>query len=189
MLASRERRETSVALTSTLHWFETEVLTEEDNYQGLARLNTDVVQREAMRRPTRRVILGAIDVESPVHGAQEQSAYNGHFESVCYHPLFVFNQEGDCPLPARAAGTPAVVMEKTVPEVEDRKCRRYHTPGRVSTCGKDQQDLHRDLPPSGPLWVFEIEYVPVAPAMRSGLIGGLAATSQLMPIHTSGRRR
>jgi len=29
-------------------------------------------------------------------GAQEQSAYNGHFESVCYHPLFVFNQGGDC---------------------------------------------------------------------------------------------
>jgi hypothetical protein len=34
--------------------------------------------------------------ESPVHGTQEQSAYNGHFESVCYHPLFVFNQTGDC---------------------------------------------------------------------------------------------
>ena len=32
--------------------------------------------------------------ESPVHGAQEQSAYNGHFESVCYHPLFVFNPGG-----------------------------------------------------------------------------------------------
>jgi|SRR5262245_6070448 len=32
----------------------------------------------------------------PVHGTQEQSAYNGHFESVCYHPLFVFNPEGDC---------------------------------------------------------------------------------------------
>jgi hypothetical protein len=26
MLASRERRDTSIALTSTLHWFETEVL-------------------------------------------------------------------------------------------------------------------------------------------------------------------
>jgi hypothetical protein len=96
MLASRERRETSVALTSTLHWFETEVLTEEDNYQGLARLNTDVVQREAMRRPLRRVILDIDSSESPVHGTQEQSAYNGHFESVCYHPLFVFNQQGDC---------------------------------------------------------------------------------------------
>jgi hypothetical protein len=34
MLASRERREASVALTSTLHWFETEVLAEERNYQG-----------------------------------------------------------------------------------------------------------------------------------------------------------
>ena len=31
-----------------------------------------------------------------VHGAQEGSAYNGHFESVCYHPLFLFNDQGDC---------------------------------------------------------------------------------------------
>ena len=31
-----------------------------------------------------------------VHGAQEQFAYNGHFESVCYHPLFVFNPDDDC---------------------------------------------------------------------------------------------
>ena len=34
--------------------------------------------------------------ESPVHGAQEGSAYNGHFASVCYHPLFLFNEHGDC---------------------------------------------------------------------------------------------
>jgi len=34
--------------------------------------------------------------ESPVHGEQEGSAYNGHFESVCYHPLFLFNSHGDC---------------------------------------------------------------------------------------------
>jgi hypothetical protein len=96
MLASRERRETSVALTSTLHWFETEVLAEERNYQGLSRLNTDLVQHEATRPLTRRVTLDIDSSESPVHGGQEQSAYNGHFESVCYHPLFVFNQEGDC---------------------------------------------------------------------------------------------
>jgi len=94
MLASRERRETSVALTSTLHWFETEVLAEERNYQGLARLNTELVPREATG--SRRVTLDIDSSESPVHGAQEQSAYNGHFESVCYHPLFVFNPEGDC---------------------------------------------------------------------------------------------
>jgi hypothetical protein len=34
--------------------------------------------------------------KTATHWAQEQSAYNGHFESVCYHPLFVFNPEGDC---------------------------------------------------------------------------------------------
>ena len=34
--------------------------------------------------------------ESPVHGEQEGASYNGHFGSMCYHPLFVFNQFGDC---------------------------------------------------------------------------------------------
>ena len=97
MLASRERRETSVALTSTLHCFETEVLTKEWNYQGLARLNTALVQQHEATWPLpRRVTLDIDSSESPVHGAQEQCAYNGHFESACYHPLFVFNQDGDC---------------------------------------------------------------------------------------------
>ena len=34
--------------------------------------------------------------EIPVYGEQEHSAYNGHFESVCDHPLLLFNSEGDC---------------------------------------------------------------------------------------------
>jgi len=34
--------------------------------------------------------------ESPVHGTQEQSPYNGYFASVCYHPRFTFNQDSDC---------------------------------------------------------------------------------------------
>lgn len=34
--------------------------------------------------------------EIPVYGQQEHSAYNGHFESTCYHPLLLFNREGDC---------------------------------------------------------------------------------------------
>ena len=33
--------------------------------------------------------------ESPVHGEQEGTAYNGHFRCTCYHPLFCFNQFGD----------------------------------------------------------------------------------------------
>jgi hypothetical protein len=32
---------------------------------------------------------------SPTHGEQEMSIWNGHYQSTCYHPLFVFNQFGD----------------------------------------------------------------------------------------------
>src|SRR5262245_2782793 len=35
-------------------------------------------------------------LRKPGPRTQEQSAYNGHVESVCYHPLFVFNPRGDC---------------------------------------------------------------------------------------------
>ena len=48
------------------------------------------------RTPHRRVILDMDSLESPVHGEQEGASYNGHFGSTCYHPLFVFNQFGDC---------------------------------------------------------------------------------------------
>jgi hypothetical protein len=34
--------------------------------------------------------------EIPTYGQQEHSAYNGHFESTWYHPLLLFNREGDC---------------------------------------------------------------------------------------------
>src|SRR5262249_53067139 len=43
-----------------------------------------------------RVVLDMDSTEIPVYGEQEQSAYNGHFESTCYHPLLLFNREGDC---------------------------------------------------------------------------------------------
>ena len=32
---------------------------------------------------------------SETYGQQEGTAYNGHFECTCYHPLFLFNQFGD----------------------------------------------------------------------------------------------
>jgi hypothetical protein len=42
------------------------------------------------------VVLDMDSTEIPVYGQQENSAYNGHFESTCYHPLLLFNREGDC---------------------------------------------------------------------------------------------
>ena len=48
------------------------------------------------RAQWKRVVLDLDSTEILVYGEQEQSAYNGHFESVCYHPLLLFNGEGDC---------------------------------------------------------------------------------------------
>jgi hypothetical protein len=45
---------------------------------------------------SQRVVLDIDSSEIPVYGNQEQSAYNGHFESTCYHPPRLFNREGDC---------------------------------------------------------------------------------------------
>jgi hypothetical protein len=96
LIGSRKIRERGAALTSRLQSFETEVLTQEDNLAGLAALNRELVARaEAIASP-RRIVLDMDSTEVRVHGRQEHSAYNGHFESTCYHPLLLFNREGDC---------------------------------------------------------------------------------------------
>ena len=59
-------------------------------------MNPQWVELAMAHTPHRRVILDMDSSESPVHGQQEGAAYNGHFECVCYHPLFLFNQFGDC---------------------------------------------------------------------------------------------
>ena len=84
------------ASTNTMSRFETGVLTQDGNVEGLGRLNAKWVDGAMSRTPHRRVILDMDSSESPVHGEQEGASYNGHFGSTCYHPLFVFNQFGDC---------------------------------------------------------------------------------------------
>ena len=84
------------ASASAMSRFETGVLTQDGNVEGLDRLNAAWVDRVMRQTAHRRVIRYMDSSESPVHGQQEGSSYNGHFESMCYHPLFVFNQFGDC---------------------------------------------------------------------------------------------
>ena len=88
--------ERPAASTNTMSRFETEVLTQDGNVEGLGRLNAKWVDGAMSRTPHRRVILDMDSSESPVHGEQEGASYNGHFGSTCYHPLFVFKQFGDC---------------------------------------------------------------------------------------------
>jgi hypothetical protein len=43
----------------------------------------------------RELILDLDSSVSETYGEQEGTAYNGHFDCTCYHPLFCFNQFGD----------------------------------------------------------------------------------------------
>ena len=96
LIGSPTRLDRRAALTSTLHWFETELLTRDDNLDGLMAVNRDLIgQAETFDRAD-RIVLDMDSSESPVHGQQEGRAYNGHFASVCYHPLFLFTDHGDC---------------------------------------------------------------------------------------------
>jgi hypothetical protein len=95
-VVGRRAMEKQAASSNTLSRFETEVLVTEENLRGLEQLNTQWVDHAMARTPHQRVILDMDSSESPVYGEQEGAAYNGHFETVCYHPLFLFNEFGDC---------------------------------------------------------------------------------------------
>jgi len=95
LIGSEKIWERGSALTSRLPSFETAMLAEEQNLAALARLNRELLGKvEAVGSP-QRVVLDVDSTEIPVYRQQEQSAYNGHFESTCYHPLLLFNREGD----------------------------------------------------------------------------------------------
>ena len=96
LIGSPTRWDRGAALTSTLHWFETDLLTGGENLLGLMAVNRELLARAEMPTRAGRIVIAMDSSESPVHGAQEGSAYNGHFTSVCYHPLFLFNEHGDC---------------------------------------------------------------------------------------------
>jgi Transposase DDE domain group 1 len=86
----------NAASAQTVTRFETEMLTRKENIEALSSINDAWVDKAVSATETRKIILDMDSSESPVHGNQEGSAWNGHFNSRCYHPLFVFNQFGDC---------------------------------------------------------------------------------------------
>jgi hypothetical protein len=83
------------ASASAMGRFETVMLTQSDNLAALADLPGRWIDAVHDKRPPKVITLDMDSSESPVHGDQEGSAWNGHFQSKCLHPLFVFNQFGD----------------------------------------------------------------------------------------------
>ena len=96
LIGSEKIWERGAALTSRLQSFETDLLTQEENLTGLAAINRELIAKAETIESPQRVVLDMDSMEIPVYGQQENSAYNGQFESTCYHPLLLFNREGDC---------------------------------------------------------------------------------------------
>jgi Transposase DDE domain group 1 len=92
------------ASTSQMGRFETAWLTTEANLAALTDLSGAWIDRVHACRPQTTIVLDMDSSVSETHGAQEGSAYNGHFACTCYHPLFVFNQFGDLERCALRAG-------------------------------------------------------------------------------------
>lgn len=95
-VVGRRALEKQAASTNTVNRFETEVLVSEENLRGLRQLNAGWVDQAVVHTRHQRIILDIDSSDSPLYGEQEGAAYNGHFGCVCYHPLFCFNQFGDC---------------------------------------------------------------------------------------------
>jgi len=81
---------------ATVGKFETEILTEGNNLEQLDEMLMNWIAKVDKIRGIKKIVLDLDSSESPVYGEQEGSAYNGYFGSKCYHPLFCFNQYGDC---------------------------------------------------------------------------------------------
>ena len=72
------------------------MLTQTANLSGLAAMNRELIAKTEGQERTSREMLDMDSTEIPVYGEQEQSAYNTHYASTCYHLLLLFNSGGDC---------------------------------------------------------------------------------------------
>ena len=83
------------ASMSVVGRFETEILSTNSNLTALMNLSGKWIDKVHQRQPLKELILDLDSSVSETYGKQEGTAYNGHFECTCYHPLFLFNQFGD----------------------------------------------------------------------------------------------
>lgn len=121
----------NAASINTIGRFETEILPLKKNLEGLSEISGGWIQKATEKTPHYRIILDMDSSESPVHGEQEGSAYNGHFRCNCYHPLFCFNQYGDRegamlrPGNVHSADRWKELLEPIVRQYENKKVRKY----------------------------------------------------------------
>ncbi len=88
-------KDRTAASTSEMARFETDTLGTRENLTHLSDVLGRWIDRAHRHRHLTKLILDMDSSVSETYGRQQGSAYNGHFECTCYHPLFLFNQFGD----------------------------------------------------------------------------------------------
>jgi hypothetical protein len=130
-ITGKKEKGKQAASTNTMGRFETDILTQQENLRNLSDINGMWVQKAMSKTPHQRIILDMDSSGSPVHGEQEGSAYNGHFGCTCFHPLFCFNQFGDCegvllrPGNVHSADRWKELLAPIVQRYEDTHIRKY----------------------------------------------------------------
>ncbi len=87
--------EKQAASSSEVGRFETGTLSSKRNLTAVMNLSGRWIDKVHRHRPLRELILDLDSSVSETYGRQQGTAYNGHFECLCYHPLFLFNQFGE----------------------------------------------------------------------------------------------
>lgn len=77
-ITGKKGKDKQAASANTMGRFETELLTQRDNLRNLSDINGKWIEKAMVKTPHQRIILDMDSSESPVHGEQEESAYNGH---------------------------------------------------------------------------------------------------------------
>jgi len=138
-ITEKKKVKKDAASENSMGRFETEMLTLKENLGALSEINGRWVERAINKTSYRRIILDMDSSESPVHGDQQGSAYNGHFGCVCYHPAFCFNQFGDCegamlrPGNVHSAERWKELLELIVQRYKHRKIKLYFRGDAVFT--------------------------------------------------------
>ena len=140
LIGSEKNWDRGAALPSRLQTFETDLLAEEENFAGLARVNRELIGRTEAIHSHYRTVLDMDSTEIPVYGEQEQSAYNGHFESDLLSPSL-----GATDWPHQAARTGPQRASNRPPPLSCREiiaCQRLEAYYRAGRRPKSEIPVH-----------------------------------------------
>ena len=94
LIGSEKIWDRGAALPSRLQTFETELLAEEGNFAGLARVNRELIGKAEGIDSPHRTVLDMDSTEIPVYGQQEQSALQRAFRVELLSPVVAVQSRG-----------------------------------------------------------------------------------------------